>query len=79
MNADVMMFDDIGASTAATVNDDESQSTPPPLHQHGGGDEQRRNWKLLIDPQLKKGLAKLYRFDGHCPPSHGVSAFYNYK
>ncbi len=36
-------------------------------------DEQRRNWKLLIDPQLKKGLAKLYRFDGHCAnASHGV-------
>ncbi len=33
----------------------------------------RRNWKLLVDPLLKKGLPKLYRFDGHCPPGHGVS------
>jgi hypothetical protein len=35
----------------------------------------KRNWKLLVDPLLKKGLPKLYRFDGHCPPGHGVGSF----
>ncbi|CAK8676672.1 unnamed protein product [Clavelina lepadiformis] len=31
---------------------------------HGGGPTVKRNFKLLVDPQLKKGQEKLIRFDG---------------
>lgn len=33
------------------------------LNRHDDG-KQRRNYKLLIDPALKKGSQKIFRYDG---------------
>ena len=31
------------------------------------GDRKRRNYKLVLDPNLKPGSQKVYRFDGSLP------------
>ncbi|XP_064461143.1 histone-lysine N-methyltransferase SETD1-like isoform X2 [Ornithodoros turicata] len=36
---------------------------PEPSH----GDKKKRNYKLLVDPAMKKGATKLYRYDGIVP------------
>lgn len=34
---------------------------------HGKNTKSKRNYKLLIDPAIKKGHQKIYRFDGTFP------------
>jgi hypothetical protein len=46
-------------------------ATTTPIVPQSSSSNDKRSWKLLIDPQLKKGLQKLYRFDGVCPSAHG--------
>lgn len=39
-----------------------------PVHQDvGHGEKKKRNYKLLVDPAIKKGTVKVYRYDGVVP------------
>lgn len=41
-----------------------------PIHADHQAEKKKRNYKLIIDPALKKGPEKVYRYDGVVP---GVS------
>lgn len=36
-------------------------------HHHHGHEKKKKNYKLLVDPALKKGCTKVYRYDGVVP------------
>lgn len=43
------------------------ESSPSSSGSSNHDDKKKRNYKLLVDPSLKKGSAKLYRYDGVVP------------
>lgn len=57
----------------------------PVHHDASHGEKKKRNYKLLVDPAMKKGAVKVYRYDGvvpgvrtQCPPIEDTALFHDW-